>query len=191
MNCLVSNPNHLVIKSRLPKISKQIRLQNLIYANTLKICSSNNTLTKGDEDDRFVTKCIRNSKNAIFGDKEQIQSKVIVQVLYLLGELGNPWKWTIEIITRAYAGEQEVMDHFLRCDRRLATGDSYTRIPQSSGQTEDSRPRTLSVRTRVSMACAKDVSEKAKTNTQGGGKMIILFLIACFTEPTEEQIELR
>ena len=39
------------------------------------------------------------------------------------------------------------------------------------------------------MVCAKDVSEKVKTNTQGD-KMIIL-LLACLTEPTEEQIELR
>ena len=40
------------------------------------------------------------------------------------------------------------------------------------------------------MVCAKDVSEKAKTNTQGD-KMIILFLIACLSEPTVEEIEAR
>ena len=52
------------------------------------------------------------------GDKEQIyKAKKLGDKFFTVivepHQLRNPWKWTIEIITRAYAGEKEVMDHFL------------------------------------------------------------------------------
>ena len=51
------------------------------------------------------------------GDKEQIyQAKKegynYFTVIVEPHQLRNHWKWTIEIITRAYAGEKEVIKHF-------------------------------------------------------------------------------
>ena len=60
----------------------------------------------------------RIAKMLCSGDKEQIyqakkEGDKFFTVIVEPHQLRNPWKWTIEIITRAYAGEKEVMDHFL------------------------------------------------------------------------------
>lgn len=52
------------------------------------------------------------------GDREQIyQAKKegdnLFTVIVSPHEQRNPWHWTIEIITHGYAGEQEVVSHFL------------------------------------------------------------------------------
>ena len=59
----------------------------------------------------------RIAKMLCSGDKEQIyQAKKegynYFTVIVEPHQLRNHWKWTIEIITRAYAGEKEVIKHF-------------------------------------------------------------------------------
>ena len=51
------------------------------------------------------------------GDKEQIyKAKKLGDKFFTVivepHQLRNHWKWTIEIITRSYAGEEEVIKHF-------------------------------------------------------------------------------
>ena len=60
---------------------------------------------------------LRIAKMLCSGDKEQIyQAKKegdnYFTVIVEPHQLRNPWKWTIEIITRSYAGEEEVIKHF-------------------------------------------------------------------------------
>ena len=60
----------------------------------------------------------RIAKMLCSGDKEQIyqakkEGDKFFTVIVEPHQMRNPWKWTIEIITRAYAGEKKVMYHFL------------------------------------------------------------------------------
>ena len=86
----------------------------------------------------------RIAKMLCSGDKEQIyQAKKegyrYFTVIVSPHQERNPWKWTIEIITNAYAGENEVIKHFQ--DAIEASEHAYQR-----GKAEAvGKPKTIEV----------------------------------------------